>query len=121
VSGKADTLEPAASALGTTLENAVAAIRNHMKTGQALHLLLVGSADKFELEAPLRAEFGSNTGLARARAEWVGGRISQVQTKDLPGYLALTVGPSKHGGGLSLTDTRPDRGVAIYGAFLNKP
>ena len=113
VTGKADVLEPAASASGTTVGDAMKALADHGKGRELVCLLLVGSADKFELQWPLKAEYGSNSGLARARAEWVRELLIQGSTK----VLTLTVGPRKHGTGLSVRNTSPDRGVAIYAAW----
>src|SRR5262249_36194968 len=82
VTGKANTLESAAS-----LGEVVKGLSDRGKAREQVFLLLVGSADKFELSSTVRREYGSNSGLARARAEWVAQEIRREWTSGITAYL----------------------------------
>ena len=57
--------------------------------GRLTFLLLIGSADKFELHSRLRQIYGSNSGLARARAEWLGNQLRECKAfRDQPRRVA---------------------------------
>lgn len=120
-SGKADALEEkeAAGSRGT-MEDAVKALTERAKGRELSYLLFVGSADKFELSPRLLAKYGSNVGLARARGEWVKEQVLPTLKGRTFESLALTVGPNRHGIGLSPEETRADRGVAIYAAWRER-
>jgi len=77
-------------------------------------LMLVGSADKRPLDRDLEIEFGSNEGLARARAEWVREQFMRALSLDPNRFLVLTVGPREHGAGGHGTQLQPDRSVQVY-------
>jgi hypothetical protein len=89
------------------------------RSGEFTQVLLIGSADKFELTDRLRARYGSNAGLARARADWVAEQLLDGTGQKVP-HLVLTVGPLEHGTDLSRRDTAPDRSVGIYLLWTRK-
>jgi hypothetical protein len=115
VTGKADALEAGAGSAGVS--ELVKTFTERGKGRELLYVLLVGSSDKFELGDPVKAEYGSNAGLARVRAEWVRERIArEISGRPFPA-LVLTVGPSRHGRHLSTGHTGPDRSVTVYAAW----
>jgi len=79
---------------------------------QLVQLILAGSADKFELERPLRKDYGSNRGLAQKRADWVREQLTQGMPA-APAVMVLVGGPLEHGVRLTSADTAPDRSVAV--------
>jgi hypothetical protein len=87
---------------------------------RALQIVIVGTSDRVELTPLLRAQYGSNEGLARARAEHVSQQISSAWTarprrQPPPQTLILTVGPSIHAPtSLSKRETATDRMVTVY-------
>src|SRR5215468_10416340 len=98
-----------------TPANIVKTLEAQSKNRELVQLVLIGSADKFELSSSLRATYGSNTGLARVRADWVQQELSkEMRTSRLgsPKYLTLTVGPIKHGRALTRDEASSDRSVA---------
>jgi hypothetical protein len=102
------------------LSSVVRCLSERAKSRPLLQLVLVGSADKFELVSALRPRYGSNAGLARARADWVAKEITR-RWPDPPApvsqALALTVGPGQVGENLSPAQTGDDRGVAIHAVW----
>jgi len=116
VSGEADILESTPIKPPRTPGDIVKDLATQAKDRQLVQLVLIGSADKFELLPSLRARYGSNTGLARVRADWVQQELSNelLKAKFSPAtYLTLIVGPAKHGPGLTSNDVGPDRSVAV--------
>jgi len=76
-------------------------------------IVLVGSADKHPLTGKLEAEFGSNEGLARARAEWVRGQFASALPIDSNRFLVLTAGPREHGIAVEGRRLQLDRAVQV--------
>lgn len=82
--------------------------------------LVIGSADRLDLGSVSRSRFGSNEGLARARAAIVAKAIvdrwnTRIRDRKLPPPLELTVGPGIHGpGNTGLSVTSSDRSVTVY-------
>jgi hypothetical protein len=85
---------------------------NELTKDQANVLLVVGAADKFELRSPLRQIYGSNQGLAQARAEGVLNCFSILSFNHLS--IALLRGPSVDGADKSSSNTAGDRTVTVY-------
>jgi hypothetical protein len=86
-----------------------------------LSLVLVGSADKRPLSGALLKEFGSNAGLAQARAKWVKDRLPALFPGNREAIVAVYGGPL----GVGLVTSRDvlafDRAVqvcAFWGADL---
>lgn len=99
------------------LSNTIDRLVDCAKTLPLLHLTLVGSTDKFELSAPLKRTYGSNAGLARARADWIAKKISDQWNGEKATFqsLSLTVGPAKVGNAvISPKQTGEDRSVTIH-------
>lgn len=90
-----------------------AVLRKELDAAPMSRVVLVGVADKFPLRGALIVRYGSNAGLARARAEWVARQLGGSMGSMLP-YTSLTVGPGQHGAALSADETRSDRSVAVY-------
>jgi len=93
------------------------------QTRTLVQIVVVGSTDRIELLPGLQTTYGSNQGLARARADWAWGQISDAWKQRgaktvLPQPLVLTVGPAIHGPGKnSEDDTASDRTVSIYSLY----
>jgi hypothetical protein len=85
-------------------------------TASSVILILVGSADKFELVPALRQQYGSNSGLARLRAEGVRQAVEAALGRAVSA-VALATGPEVQGARLPSTATRADRSVAVYAAW----
>lgn len=94
-------------------------IRTRTRHESLVGLFIVGSADTFELHGSSRREYGSNMGLARARADWVSGQLksSGILAGDQSKVITMTVGPSVHGQPLNPKITAPDRNVAVFGLW----
>lgn len=94
-------------------------IKNHL--GQRpLGLILVGSADKRELTPPLFHFFGSNAGLAQARAEWVRKAIENSMNPKPKTILTLSSGPAHVGLDPLPEDLAKDRSVRVCAIWGNK-
>jgi hypothetical protein len=89
------------------------------RQGMLTSLLVVGSADKFELTSQLRAEYGANSGLARARTKTIIDRLVKSNVIPAEQVIAVTVGPKVYGKRLSRAQTASDRTVSIWGFFSN--
>jgi hypothetical protein len=89
-------------------------IRDSCEQGDGCQLMLVGSADKLRLGRGLEVEFGSNEGLARARAEWVREQFMSALSLDPSRFLVLTVGPREHDVTGVGTILQVDRSVQVY-------
>ncbi len=120
VTGKTNILEPEAMSSGGAVADLVEALKARAKGRELAHLLLVGSADKFELSPRLLNRYGSNTGLARARADWVAEQARLAWKGEAYESLALTVGPGRHGTELSAKETGADRSVTVYAAWRER-
>lgn len=83
-----------------------------MSREKLLSLVLVGSVDKQQLRKGLKTKFGSNRGLAKARATWVESKLRSLLPSMPSNVVILTAGPT-------IEATTPqakeqDRYVAIY-------
>jgi len=94
-------------------------IKNHARQ-RLLGLILVGSADKRALKPPLFRIFGSNTGLAQARAEWVRKTLKNSMDPMPRTILTLSAGPAHVGQDplpeKLLAEDRSVRVCAIWGS-----
>jgi len=97
-------------------EDLLAELRLRSRDGELGYLILVGSADKFELVPALRQQYGSNSGLARLRAESVRQAVEAALGRAVSA-VALATGPEVQGARLPSTATRADRSVAVYAAW----
>jgi hypothetical protein len=97
----------------------VKAIADQIKGKQLQLLMVVGSADKFELHPSLLQVYGSNEGLAQARSD----RISACLANYVPSELILSSirGPSIYGSGKSSKGTAGDRSVVVYAIWSETP
>jgi hypothetical protein len=114
--GSAEAFEAGAA----TATDIVSTLANQSRNRRLVYLILVGAADKFELLPRLQARFGSNNGLARARADELERALSRdarLATMGSAAYLTLTIGPVKHGSDLNPEDTKDDRSVNVYAAW----
>jgi hypothetical protein len=82
-------------------------------TGHLAYVVIVGSADRTDLLASAARRFGSNAGLARSRAEYIGREISSKLRYAGP-ILALTRGPATKGAPRA---TPEDRSVDVFVAW----
>jgi hypothetical protein len=92
------------------------------RDNRLLALLLVGSADKTPLSPQRAREFGSNAGLAQARARWVQKTLgSRLAGLDAPGVVGLYAGPA----GIGLTASKDalalDRSVQLCAFWASGP
>ena len=85
-------------------------------------LILVGSVDKRPLSPALARNFGSNTGLAQARAEWVRNAIvNEKALSPMPKtILTLSSGPAHIGHDLLPKDLAEDRSVRVCAIWGSK-
>lgn len=84
-----------------------------------IFLAAIGSSDKFQPGPAVRREYGSNDGLARARADWVIGQLGLDPSRETGGQttvLSLIRGPSIHGE-VSKIQSKCDRSVVVYGLW----
>ncbi len=92
------------------------------KHGRPDLVLLVGSADRQPLGPGLRRRFGSNMGLARARAGWARDNLKE-KFKDVfesAKFLVLVSGPGKTRETTTMEDLKEDRGVEVW-AIWSRP
>ena len=89
-------------------------IRDSCEQKDRCQVMLVGSADKRPLRRDLEIEFGSNEGLARARAEWVREQFMYALSLDPNRFLVLTVGPREHDVTRVSAELQLDRSVQVY-------
>jgi len=107
----------------STASEVVHGLTGHNSAQRALQIVIVGTSDRVELTPLLRAQYGSNEGLARARAERVSQQIASAwvdrsRLQAPPQVLILTVGPSIHAPtSLSKRETATDRMVTVYAVF----
>jgi hypothetical protein len=103
-----------------SLAAVVQAIRNRTEK-RLVSVLLVGSSDRLRLGEPATRVFGSNEGLARARAEWTKTQLIACRSfrKDsLPELIVLTRGPAIRGDDANEHDTDEDRFVMVEGLWV---
>ncbi len=99
-------------------------IASRLRTSQhrsPTFLLFIGSSDKIGLRPAFSRDYGSNEGLARARADWVRTRVLQLmqfRADEMPKTLILTVGPAEHGPALSKKEMEDDRSVAVFAVWI---
>lgn len=98
----------------TDITSASSLIRGSCERRDECEVMLVGSADKRPLRRDLEIEFGSNEGLARARAEWVREQFMYALSLDPNRFLVLTVGPREHGVAGVSPELQHDRSVQVY-------
>jgi hypothetical protein len=121
VSGKVLELEPTPPGeKWLRVEDVLAELRSRSREGEVGYLILVGSADKIELAPALRQQYGSNSGLARLRAETVRHAV-EAELGRAVSTVALATGPEVEGAGLPPAVTRADRSVAVYVAWWRSP
>lgn len=93
--------------------------RNEKEHNTLLVLFVVGSADKRPLSGRLKRKYGSNTGLAEARADWVRHELMNWDSRNLTsGRVVATIrGPSITGPVRESQRYSPDRRVRVYGLW----
>jgi hypothetical protein len=117
VSGRVLELEPTPPGeKWLRVEDVLTELRSRSREGEVGYLILVGSADKIELLPALRQQYGSNSSLARLRAETVRHAV-EAELGRAVSTVALATGPEVQGAGLPPTVTRADRSVAVYVAW----
>lgn len=104
--------EPDDPVLNTRLKAVVSAASQRFSRNELKCLMLVGRTDKRELLPEPRRMYGSNDGLAEARARWVKDRLSA----ELGGLhsIVLTSGPMNIGVQVSPDKMASDRSVEVY-------
>ena len=112
--GKSDRLEgePSSGPSAICKSDPLESIVNKVQNKPLRRLLVIGSADKFELNSSLRTIYGSNEGPAQARADQIPGCLSNYVSTDVA--LTTVRGPSVHGSAAKESDTGGDRSVAVY-------
>ena len=117
-SGKSDQIEQTLLLSDWTrcsdIASASTLIRGSCERGDGCQVMLVGSADKLPLRRDLETEFGSNEGLARARAEWVREQFMYALSLDPNRFLVLTIGPREHEVTRVPAELQLDRSVQVY-------
>ena len=117
-SGKSDRMEQTLRVSDWTrcsdIASASRLIRGSCEQRDGCQVMLVGSADKLPLRRDLEIEFGSNEGLARARAEWVREQFMYALSLDPNRFLVLTIGPREHDVTGVRTELQLDRSVQVY-------
>lgn len=115
--GQSDRLagEPSRGPSGICESDSVKSIVEKVQGKPLRLLLIIGSADKFELNSSLRAVYGSNEGLAQARAD----QILECLSKHGSSNVVLTTvrGPSVHGAEVKKDNTAADRSAVVYGIW----
>jgi len=93
----------------------VKAVVENAKDKRLRLLMIVGSADKFELAPSLKSIYGSNEGLAQGRAD----QILRCISGSIGSEISLTSirGPSVHGSSATSVATQGDRSVSVYGIW----
>jgi hypothetical protein len=86
-------------------------------------LLLVGRSDRVPLGGNATARYGSNSGLAQARAMWVRGLLLEMASASLDSsrVIVLSSGPRSAGRPLPPPPTVGDRTVDIYACWASLP
>jgi hypothetical protein len=128
VAGKSDALDKPTPSLGLSSAGCtdVEAIKQAIDSRKVSPTLLafVGSADKFPPTLRLRRKYGSNDGLAQARADWVmrqlGLNSAAGDTNKLKA-LSFVRGPRIYEMGADMTSSASDRSVAVYGFWSQEP
>lgn len=89
----------------------VKGIQNEIDTlgKKTVAVVLIGSADRQPLRGQLRAQYDSNMGLARRRAEWVRDQLNLPMPP-----LVLTTGPKETKDSASIVELAADRSVAVW-------
>jgi hypothetical protein len=104
--------EPSTGAGGICASDPVKSISGEIRKN-GIHLLLaIGSADKFDLNSSLRAKYGSNDGLAQARADKSVDCLSKFVSPDIT--ITTVRGPSVYGSVAKSSATGGDRSVTVY-------
>jgi hypothetical protein len=101
---------------GAMPEAAVLAIANKLNEvipdRHLLSLLVLGSADKQPLKKALLKKYGSDRGLAEARASWVKTRMKTLLKVQPTSYVILASGPTIES--KTVSDREQDRFVEVY-------
>jgi hypothetical protein len=100
-------------AVTSRIVRAIELLRNKIQKGELGCIVLVGRADRRGLLPAQEAYYGSNEGLAAARAVWVRSQIGSV-TGEIP-IMVLSAGPNNVGLALSEESLAIDRSVDVYG------
>jgi hypothetical protein len=122
-SGKSDVLEEAKEREPDQAEcGGVDIIKRSIvkETTSPLVIAVVGAADKFDPSPSVRHIYGSNDGLAQARAEWVVHELGFKGSVDNDGKIpvvSLVRGPIIHGIDVTNGQSTRDRTVAVYGLW----
>jgi hypothetical protein len=104
--------EPPTGAAGICASDPVKSINGEIRKKGIRLLLAIGSADKFDLSSSLRAKYGSNDGLAQARADQIVDCLSQFVSPDIT--ITTVRGPSVYGSVAKSSATGRDRSVTVY-------
>jgi hypothetical protein len=116
VSGTHTMLDPDGQSSMNAVKQSITDSQAH---GKLLILFVVGSADKRPLSGRVAAIYGSNEGLAGARADWVRCQIVSLPSASFPANrVVVTIrGPAKIGASVSSLDMSSDRLVDVYGLW----
>lgn len=121
VSGASDVLDPKTppelGSVGCTRPEVVKQAIDTRKVSPTL-LAVIGSADEFPPTRRLRRKYGSNDGLAQARADWVIRQLGLGTVAENNGKiksLSFVRGPLIYGTDADVSSTASDRSVAVYG------
>ena len=107
-----------------TLDKLVTKMNGDSTNRQTLkQLLLIGRADIKPLRWKRRVLYGSNNGLAQARAKWVLDQMtakSLIQESDRERAILLSAGPLHVGSNVSDCDLSLDRSVEVWACWAPK-
>lgn len=108
------------SELKAKIADLTGTLEEHRLKQRLLGLILVGSADIRELKPPLTHSFGSNAGLAQARAEWVRIAIGNSMSPKPKTILTLSSGPAHVGLDPLPENLAKDRSVRVCAIWGSK-
>jgi len=117
VPGQADAIEASEPSKGAisicnsqTVTTILQQVKRKLQNEELDGIVIVGGADKFDLRSATIRRYGSNLGLAQARATKVRGCLSSLPA---PLFVVVTE-TSVYGRGLSMRDRAVDRRVGIF-------
>jgi hypothetical protein len=95
-------------------------LRKENEGGRLAAVILVGSADKQQLQPSARRVYDSNAGLAQARAKWVQARLEEGYRGTIAPLLVLSTGPSFVGLSVKKENLAGDRSVLTCAVWTSK-
>ncbi len=95
-------------------------LRKENEGGRLAAVILVGSADKQQLQPSAQRIYDTNAGLAQARARWVQARLEEGYQGTIVPLLVLSTGPSFVGISVQKERLAEDRSVLMCAVWTSK-